>query len=51
MNIDATQAHYLKIWNDEDPVDQEERERNEKISKMQGNRNPFVDFPELVNRL
>lgn len=51
MNIDATQAHYLKIWNDEDPVDQEELERNEKISKMQGNRNPFVDFPELVNRL
>ncbi len=51
MDIDAIQAKYLKIWNDEDPVDQEELERNEKIMKMQGNRNPFVDFPELVNRL
>ena len=51
MDIDATQAKYLKIWNEEDPVDQEELERNEKIMKMQGNRNPFVDFPELVNRL
>lgn len=51
MDIDSTQAKYLKIWNEEDPVDQEELERNDKIMKMQGNRNPFVDFPELVNRL
>ena len=51
MNIDETQSRYLKIWNEEDPVDQEEQARNELISKIQGNRNPFVDFPELVNRL
>ncbi|MBC7711714.1 MAG: endonuclease [Rhizobacter sp.] len=51
MNIDATQAKYLKIWNAEDPVDQEELLRNEKIMKLQGNRNPFIDYPELVNRL
>jgi deoxyribonuclease-1 len=51
MDIDATQAKYLKIWNIEDPVDQEEIERNEKIMKIQGNRNPFIDYPELVNRL
>lgn len=51
INIDATQAKYLKIWNEEDPVDQEELERNESIMKLQGNRNPFVDYPELINRL
>lgn len=51
MNIDATQAKYLKIWNAEDPVDQEELERNESIMKLQGNRNPFIDYPELINRL
>lgn len=51
MNLDPTQEKYLKIWNDEDPVDQEELERNERIMKLQGNRNPFIDYPELINRL
>lgn len=51
MNIEATEAKYLKKWSAEDPVDQAELERNEKIMQLQGNRNPFVDFPELVNRL
>lgn len=51
MNIDATQAKYLKKWNADDPVDEAEMERNEKIMQLQGNRNPFVDYPELVNRL
>lgn len=51
MEIDATQAKYLKIWNEEDPVDQEELDRNERIMNLQGNRNPFVDYPELINRL
>lgn len=51
INLDATQAKYLKIWNEEDPVDKEELERNESIMKLQGNRNPFVDYPELISRL
>lgn len=51
MNIDATQAKYLKKWNAEDPVDAEEILRNEKIMKQQGNRNPFIDHPELIDRL
>lgn len=51
MNIDATQAKYLKKWNAEDPVDEAEMERNEKIMQLQGNRNPFVDYPQLINRL
>lgn len=51
MNIDSTQAKFLKIWNEVDPVDEAERLRNEKIMQIQGNRNPFIDFPELINRL
>ena len=51
INIDASQASYLKIWNEQDPVDQEELERNERIMQLQGNRNPFIDYPELISRL
>ena len=51
MKIDSTQVRNLKAWNEEDPVDQEEIERNAGIMKLQGNRNPFIDFPELINRL
>ncbi|MBY0415035.1 MAG: endonuclease [Bdellovibrionales bacterium] len=51
MTIDPVQAKYLKEWNVEDPVDTSEMERNDKIMQLQGNRNPFVDYPELINRI
>ena len=51
MPIDATQAKYLKIWNEEDPVDEAELQRNNAIMKEQGNRNPFIDYPGLISRL
>jgi len=51
MPIDASQARFLKKWNNEDPVDQEEQKRNDKIMALQGNRNPFVDHPELIDQL
>jgi deoxyribonuclease-1 len=50
MPIDSTQLKYLKKWNKEDPVDQEELLRNEEIMNIQGNRNPFIDHPELIER-
>ncbi len=34
-------------WAGEDPVDDIERTRNEVIYSIQGNRNPYVDVPEL----
>lgn len=36
-------------WNLSDPVDAEEIMRNENIAAIQHNRNPFVDYPELVD--
>jgi hypothetical protein len=41
----------LRQWHYLDPPDAEERERNDKIAKIQGNRNPFIDSPELVEHL
>ena len=34
-------------WSAQDPVDAIEIERNEKVFGIQGNRNPFIDFPNL----
>ncbi|MFC3121352.1 ExeM/NucH family extracellular endonuclease [Agaribacter flavus] len=33
-------------WHQADPVDEAERIRHDKIYALQGNRNPFIDFPE-----
>lgn len=47
--LDREEEAYLKKWNTEYPVDQEEITRNEEIYKVQGNRNPFIDYPELAS--
>ncbi len=51
LPIRADEESALRKWNKEDPVDAEELDRNEKIMTLQGDRNPFVDFPELVDRV
>jgi deoxyribonuclease-1 len=38
-------------WSREDPVTDEERQRNNVIEKLQGNRNPFIDNPAQAQRL
>ncbi len=38
---------FLK-WHRQDPVSQKELDRNNGIEDTQGNRNPFIDYPELV---
>ena len=38
----------LYAWHLADAVDQAEKDRNAKIAAHQGNRNPYVDNPELV---
>ncbi len=37
----------LLRWAEEDPVSEKEIKRNEAVYAIQGNRNPFVDFPGL----
>ncbi|RZT97439.1 endonuclease I [Ancylomarina subtilis] len=39
----------LLEWNEQDPVDDFEKKRNETIYSIQGNRNPFIDFPDFAN--
>ncbi|MCI5681788.1 MAG: endonuclease, partial [Bacteroidales bacterium] len=38
----------LLKWHREDPVSQKEIDRNNGIQKTQGNRNPFIDYPYIV---
>jgi len=40
---------YMRMWHERDPVDMNDLVINEEIYKIQGNRNPFIDFPELVD--
>lgn len=41
----------LRRWHQEDPPDWREKERNRRIELVQGNRNPFIDCPRLVESI
>lgn len=41
----------LMKWHRADPVSQKELDRNEAVYKIQNNRNPFIDHPELAEYL
>ncbi len=45
---DGTQTLYQ--WHVNDPPDTWERQRNSRIEVAQGNRNPYIDHPELLCR-
>ncbi len=49
--IPALEEYYLRKWHKDDPVDSEEIARNDAVEEVQGNRNPFVDFPQLPERI
>ncbi|MBX2986371.1 MAG: endonuclease [Bdellovibrionaceae bacterium] len=51
LRIDPEQEATLRQWNRMDPPDQDEIARNNEIFKAQGSRNPFIDFPQLADRI
>jgi hypothetical protein len=51
MKMSANEERDLRRWNQEDPVDEEESSQNDEIQKLQGNRNPFIDFPDLLDHI
>ncbi len=51
MPLGKNQEDTLRRWNDLDPVDQDEMNRNDAIYAAQGNRNPFIDFPNLIHNI
>jgi endonuclease I len=51
-NIKPWMETELRAWHELDPVDQSEIERNEDIyEEWQHNRNPFIDYPDLVYQI
>lgn len=38
----------LLKWHRDDPVSQKEQNRNEQVYLIQANRNPYIDYPDLV---
>ena len=48
--ITGWQLDMLRRWHKKDPVSPKELDRNEAVyDSRQGNRNPFIDYPELVD--
>ncbi len=51
LSLDADLEDRLRHWHLMDPPDAWEEKRNSMIEVVQGNRNPFIDHPELVERV
>ena len=47
----SVQQNILKTWHNTYLVDSVEQRRNDDIFTTQGNRNPFVDYPQLEKRI
>ena len=47
-NLTAYSLAFLLDWHRNDPVSQKEIDRNQAVYGEQNNRNPFIDYPELV---
>tara|TARA_Y100001936_G_scaffold31362_1_gene29378 strand:+ start:3023 stop:3778 length:756 start_codon:yes stop_codon:yes gene_type:complete len=51
IDLQEGQENKLRKWHFEDPPDDWEENRNDRIEAIQGNRNPFIDHPEWVERV
>ena len=47
-SVDIPYLRLMLKWHQQDPVSEKERNRNDAAFTYQGNRNPFVDLPELA---
>lgn len=51
FRINDLEEYWLRKWHTDDPVDSREMARNDAVQEAQGNRNPFIDFPNLTQRI
>ncbi|ASN07034.1 endonuclease I family protein [Virgibacillus necropolis] len=49
-HMEGVDTGLLLEWHQNSPPDLYEKHRNQAIYEIQGNRNPFIDFPEKMNR-
>lgn len=49
--IGPAEEMILRLWHKADPIDANEKARHEAIATHQKSRNPFIDFPELVEKI
>ncbi|MDE6267414.1 MAG: endonuclease [Muribaculaceae bacterium] len=49
--LNSWAVNLLLQWHRQDPPSQKEYDRNEEVYKIQNNRNPFIDYPELAEYL
>lgn len=49
--IKPAEEMILRQWHKSDPIDEVEKVRHEQIALHQKNRNPFIDYPELVDKI
>lgn len=50
-NILPWAKELLLKWHRQDPVSRKELDRNNAVESLQANRNPFIDYPELVEHI
>ncbi|RDV36614.1 hypothetical protein DV096_17875 [Bradymonadaceae bacterium TMQ3] len=51
LSIPAQEEVVLRQWHCEDPPDDWERLRNDRVEVVQDNRNPFIDRPDFVDHI
>lgn len=51
LKLFSKQQRLLQQWHQSDAPSEHEKSRNNKIEKLQGNRNPFIDEPAQLDKL